>query len=393
LGILAIYSTRPDQPFWLQQLTMAGIGVALMLVLAQVNYKVWLAGHWLFYALSIGMLVAVISIGVGSSHVGADRWLSIGGIQVQPSEFAKLSVILSTAAILHRHPIRQFHEIWRAALVILPPWMLVFLQPDLGTSLIFIPIALGMLYWAGARLSWLILLLSPAVAAIIYGFYTSTQLLWVEWVWLVWSAAMAILAVWQLPWRWLTFPIVGGANLLAGQLGQVAWHVLKPYQQQRLIIFMDPTQDPLGAGYHIIQSKIAIGAGGLWGRGLMHGTQTQLSFIPEQHTDFIFAAIGEELGFVGALVVLFLVWTICFRLIAIALQAKDNFGSLVAIGTFSTILFQAVVNIGMTVGLMPVTGLPLPFVSYGRSALLTYFVALGIVESVAKYHERKTIFS
>jgi len=163
---------------------------------------------------------------------------------------------------------------------------------------------------------------------------------------------------------------------------------LQPYQQMRLIIFLDPTRDPLGAGYHIIQSQVAIGAGQFWGRGLFAGTQTQLNFIPEQHTDFIFSAIGEELGFVGALVLLGVLGLLLWRCLVIAQNARDDFGSLIVIGIFTVLLFQTVVNIGMNIGLAPVTGIPLPFVSFGRSALITNFLALGLVGSVANSRKR-----
>jgi rod shape determining protein RodA len=164
---------------------------------------------------------------------------------------------------------------------------------------------------------------------------------------------------------------------------------LQDYQKERLILFLNPERDPLGGGYHLIQSRIAIGAGGVYGKGLFNGTQTQLNFIPEQHTDFIFSAIGEELGFVGAIFLLLAFWLICLRLVAIAQTAKDNFGSLLAIGVLSMLVFQAIVNIGMTIGLAPVTGIPLPWISYGRSALLTNFMAIGVVESVANHRQRR----
>lgn len=167
------------------------------------------------------------------------------------------------------------------------------------------------------------------------------------------------------------------------------WEVLKDYQKDRILMFLDPDKDPLGGGYHLIQSRIAIGAGGTWGKGLNHGTQTQLNFIPEQHTDFIFSAIGEELGLVGSICVLFGFWLICLRLVIIAQNAKDNFGSLIAIGFLSMLVFQVVVNIGMNIGLAPITGIPLPLLSYGRSSLLANFIGLGLVESVANHRQQK----
>jgi rod shape determining protein RodA len=260
------------------------------------------------------------------------------------------------------------------------PWALVFLQPDLGTSLVFGAITLGMLYWGNANPGWLVLLISPIVAAILFNVFLPA--------WFAWAAAMSVIAWCTLPWAWLGAIGAIALNFVAGELGHIFWGLLKDYQKDRLILFLDPYKEPLGGGYHLIQSRIAIGAGELWGRGLNQGTQTQLNFVPEQHTDFIFSAIGEELGFVGCLVVLFAFWLICLRLVNIAQTAKDNFGSLLAIGVLSMVVFQAIVNIGMTIGLAPVTGIPLPWVSYGRSAMLTNFIAIGIVESVANYRQR-----
>ncbi len=389
-GVLAIHTTGSDQTFWLQQMIMAGLSLIPLFILARWNYEHWLRWHWLIYAATILMLVAVMFVGTAGG--GAERWICLGGFQVQPSEFAKVGVILTLAAVLHHWPIKYFSQVWVAVLLIAPPWVLIFLQPNLGTALVFVAILLAMIYWAGARASWILLLVSPGIGAVLYGLHRVTGMEWMVWIWLGWALGMGALAAWRLPWRWVGALTFGVLNLLSGQLGQLAWGLLKPYQRTRLLIFMDPSQDPLGSGYHLIQSRIAIGAGGLWGRGLMQGTQTQLDFIPEQHTDFIFSAVAEELGFVGTAVVIGLLWFLCLRLILIAQDAKDNFGSLIAIGVLAMILFQAVVNIGMTIGLAPITGLPLPFLSYGRSALLTNFIAVGLVESVAMHRHRTTFF-
>lgn len=178
-------------------------------------------------------------------------------------------------------------------------------------------------------------------------------------------------------------------SLASGELGGLLWGLLKEYQKDRLTLFLNPEKDPLGGGYHLIQSRIAIGSGETWGRGLYQGTQTQLNFVPEQHTDFIFSAVGEQFGFVGGIVVLVVFWLICMRLMYIACVARENFGSLLAIGVLSMIVFQTVINICMTVGLAPITGIPLPFLSYGRSSLLTNFIAIGLVESIANYRPVK----
>lgn len=391
VGILAIHSTHPEATFWVQQLQMVGFSLLPCLWLARRSYTEALFWHWGLYALTLIALIIVLFFGTTSG--GSERWILIAGVQIQPSEFAKLGVILTLAAILNQSPVKHFQDLWLPLAVVMPPWILIFLQPNLGTALVFLAIVLVMLYWAGARGSWIILIVSPGIGAILYGLYSSSDNgNGILGLWVGWCLGIGILALVELPWGWIGSVIFGGLNLLSGQMGHLVWGLLKPYQQKRLLIFMDPNQDPLGSGYHLIQSQIAIGSGGLWGKGWQQGSQTQLDFIPEQHTDFIFSAIGEEWGFIGTITVLGLLWILCLRLILIAQSAKDNFGSLVTIGVFAMILFQSVINIGMTIGLAPITGLPLPFVSYGRSALLTNFLALGIVESIHVYRQRTNLF-
>jgi rod shape determining protein RodA len=326
-------------------------------------------------------LALLIVIFIGTTANGAQSWVTIGTFNLQPSEFAKVGVIVTLAAVLHDHGASSIGMVLKTLAITAVPWILILLQPDLGTSLVFGAITLGMLYWANANPGWLILLVSPIISAILFGVFLPG--------WLAWVALMMVVAWRSLPWRMTGSFVAAIVNLTAGGLGSFMWqHVLKAYQRDRLTLFLDPDKDPLGGGYHLIQSRIAIGAGQLLGRGLNQGTQTQLNFIPEQHTDFIFSAIGEEFGFIGCLLVLFVFWLICLRLVIIAQNAKDNFGSLLAIGVLSMIVFQVLINIGMTIGLAPITGIPLPWLSYGRSALLTNFLALGIVESVSNYRHR-----
>ncbi|MEN9214005.1 MAG: rod shape-determining protein RodA [Gloeomargarita sp. DG02_4_bins_56] len=383
LGVTAIRSAGLAQNTldWWQQTLIALLGTGVALVLARWPYGWLRQWHWVVYGLANALLVAVMF--VGTSALGAERWIAIGGFHLQPSEFAKVAVILTLAAVLEQSRAPALWTIGQAAAVVALPWILVFVQPNLGTALIFVAITLGMLYWANIPLAWIILLLSPLVSAILLSLSVP--------LWGVWVAVMALVGWFSLPW-----PQIGGltalvVNLISGQLGQVFWGLLKDYQRDRLILFLDPDKDPLGGGYHLIQSRIAIGSGGLWGQGLFQGSQTQLSFIPEQNTDFIFSVIGEELGFVGSMIVLFLFWLISLRLVLIARSARDGFGSLIAIGVLSMLIFQVVINIGMTIGLAPITGIPLPFLSYGRSAMLANFIALGLVQSVAN-HRRKSFY-
>lgn len=368
-----------ENGFAVNHALLGAIGAALALWIARSRYELLLQWRWIVYAATIASLVAVMVI--GTEGLGAQRWIPIFGFNVQPSEFAKLGAIITLAATLKDRDAPTLFGMIKALAITSVPWALVFLQPDLGTSLVFGAIAMGMLYWSGTHPGWLILMISPLVSAI--AFNTSLP------IWIGWVVLMGIVAYRTLPW-WPLYTSVAAivVNLVSGKLSDIMWGVLKDYQKDRLILFLHPDKDPLGGGYHLIQSRIAIGAGELWGRGLFHGTQTQLSFIPEQHTDFIFSAVGEELGFVGGIVLLLAFWLICLRLVLIAQSAKDNFGSLLAVGVLSMIVFQAVLNICMTIGLAPITGIPLPWMSYGRSALLTNFIAIGLVESVANHRRR-----
>ncbi|KAM3112996.1 rod shape-determining protein RodA [Phormidesmis sp. 146-33] len=371
---------------WWRHWITGGVGLLLSVLIARWRYDQLLQWKWLIYGITNASLLLVMF--VGREELGAQRWISILGFNVQPSEFAKLGIIITIAALLHHRSASTIPTMVKVLLIAAVPWMLVFLEPNLGTSLVFGSITMGMLYWGNAKPGWLLLLVSPVISAILFNVMLP-----------IWGYGIAVIAGWILIIGWVSLrtlpwstygnlaPVV--LNLIAGGLGRVLWeYVLKDYQKQRIIMFANPDRDPLGGGYHLIQSRIAIGAGELTGRGLHKGTQTQLNFIPEQHTDFIFTAIGEELGFIGAAAVLLTFLLICFRLLVIAQNAKDDFGSLLAIGVFSMIVFQVVINIGMTINLSPVTGIPLPWLSYGNAALLMNFLAIGLVQSVSNYRQR-----
>lgn len=363
---------------WTQHWITAGVGLICALAIARVRYELLLAWHWYLYGLVCFGLIAVRLF--GTSALGAQRWISIFGFNVQPSEFAKMGLIITLAAVLHHRSANTLPKMFQALGIAAVPWFLVFIEPNLGTSLVFGSITLGMLYWGNAHPGWLVLLISAPISAIALTIHPA--------IFLVWIVAVGIIAWISLPWP--RYGAVGAVtvNLIAGELGHVLWGILKDYQKDRITLFLNPDKDPLGGGYHLIQSRIAVGAGQLFGKGLFHGTQTQLGYVPEQHTDFIFTAVGEELGFIGGVLVIGSFWLICLRLVIIAQNATDRFGSLIAVGMLSMLLFQTTVNIGMTVGLSPVTGIPLPWLSYGRSALLMNFLVLGLVESVANHRQR-----
>ncbi|MGC9523919.1 MAG: rod shape-determining protein RodA [Limnospira sp.] len=381
LGGIMIRSVELNQGLtdWWQHWVTGGVGLVLAFAIARSNYEKLMVWKWVIY---IGVILPLIAVQfIGTTALGAQRWINIGGFHVQPSEFAKVGIIVVLAALLNNLKTPAIPDMVKMLLIAAVPWGLVFIEPNLGTSLIFGAITFGMLYWGDVHPGWLLLLISPIFAAIFANVY--------EPAWIVWAVSMGFVGWWSLPWRWLTGPMALGVNLGAGKVGHMFWELLQDYQKQRLIGFLNPENDPQGAGYHLIQSRIAIGSGQLYGRGLYQGTQTQLNFIPEQHTDFIFSAIGEELGFIGCIIVLLAFWVICLRLVTIAQTAKDSFGSLIAIGVLSMLVFQVFVNIGMNIGLAPVTGIPLPFLSYGRSALLSNFIAIGLVESVANFRQRR----
>ena len=384
-GGLTIYSIELAEGFdrSYQHLSIGGIGLIIILIIARFNYRSLLRSHWLVYSLTNISLIAVMVAGVSAK--GAQRWITLGGFNLQPSEFAKIGVIITLAALLHHNNASNLLTVVKTLAVTAIPWGLVFLQPDLGTSLVFGAIVITMLYWANANPGWLILMASPLVSAILYHLYLPG--------WLLWTIIMTGIAWLTLPVKFVSALSAIVLNCGAVELGNVFWGLLKDYQKDRLILFLNPEKDPLGGGYHLIQSRIAIGAGGMDGTGLFQGTQTQFNFIPEQHTDFIFSAVGEEWGFIGSMILLTVYWLICWRLIWIANCTKDNFGSLLAIGVLAIIAFQVTINISMTIGLAPITGIPLPFMSYGRSALLSNFIAIGLVESVHNYREmKKNIF-
>jgi rod shape determining protein RodA len=396
LGSLVIRSiTFTKTPnYWFQHASTGLIGIGIVSLLSRWPYDLLLRWRWVVYGVTNCGLLCVMFF--GKTELGATRWINILGFHVQPSEFAKLGIVITLAALLHDRPANTIEAMFRAMSIVALPWTLVFLEPNLGTSLIFGAITLGMLYWGNANPAWLILILSPVVSAIMLNALPSglaslnPVLMPLGFgLWFVWVAVMGILAFRNLPWpRWGSFGAVV-VNLISGGLSGFLWtYVLQAYQKQRITMFLDPEKDPLNGGYHLIQSRIAVGAGQMFGQGLNKGTQTQLNFIPEQHTDFIFTAIGEELGFMGSIAVLLTFLLICHRLLVIAQNAKDDFGSLLAIGVFSMTVFQTFVNIGMTIGLSPVTGIPLPYLSHGRSALLMNFIAIGLVESVANHRQK-----
>jgi len=375
-GILIASTQRQAQyADWYDHWITAAVGMALALTLARLPLAALRPLLLPIYGLTVISLVAVRF--VGTSALGAQRWINIAGFHVQPSEFAKLAAILLLAGILARFPVERPVDLLRPTALIGLPWLLVFIQPDLGTSLVFGAIWLVMLFWAGMPGAWITLLLSPLITAILAGV--------MPWALLAWLPLMAWLAWTSLPWKQHGVGLVLAIEGVFALITPYLWmHGLKDYQRDRLVVFLDPSKDPLGAGYHLIQSQIGIGSGGILGTGLLQGHLTKLRFIPEQHTDFIFSAMGEETGFLGSTLLIVAYVVLLYRLLQIAGQARSDFESLMVIGIAGMLMFQVIINISMTIGLGPVTGIPLPWMSYGRSAMLVNFAALGLCASVAR---------
>jgi rod shape determining protein RodA len=331
LGVVEIYSATLNTKFagvHVKQVYWILAGVSLMFIVSLVNYQALLERVPLLYVISIGSLVAVMAF--GRVYLGAKRWVQIGSFHFQPSEWVKLVLILAMAKYFaDQRSETTAQDLLKAGALVGIPMLMVLKQPDLGTALTYLPIAIMGLFLGGMK----------------------------------WRHAAVIL-------------------IIGALLAPVAWHVLKPYQKDRLTSFADPEADSQGRGYQVLQSLVAVGSGGIFGKGTAHGSQTQGQFLPVPHTDFIFAAFAEEHGFIGAMVVLLLYFVVLMRLIQNAQTAPDRAGAFIVMGVVAVLAFHLLVNVGMVVGFMPVTGIPLPLMSYGGSSVLFIFLALGIVMNV-----------
>jgi rod shape determining protein RodA len=313
-----------------KQVAFAISGLLIMVAVARLDYRNWSGWSMPLYAVSILALLFVLA--VGQSAFGSRRWSLIAGTPIQPSELAKLVTIVLLARYLsdNEHRIGSARVLLTSLGIAVLPALLVFVEPDLGTAVIFMAIWVGMVFMAGARLRQLAVLFVSMLAGVPF------------------------------------------LMLLA----------LNGYQRERLAVFLDPSRDPFGTGFNILQAQISIGSGGLWGKGLTQGTQTQLDYLRTQTTDYVFSVLGEELGFAGAMVLFVLFIILLMRGLRAATLAPDNFGRLIATGAVVMILFQVFINVGVNLRIFPVTGIPLPFISQGGSSLLTLFAALGVLESI-----------
>ena len=376
-GVLNIPSPVTEGA-WIRQARWAAIALVCFTLIRRIGPR-WF--EWLAvpaYVVSVLLLVITLIVGTGSgTAAGVRSFLDLGFIRFQPSEFAKLATILALAKYLGTRPEdpATLRALVAPAAIVGVPLVLVILQPDLGTALAFVGILFAALFWAGTPIGLMALLLTPGIGLVL-SFDTR-----------IWAAFFVLLVGALYLYRYRLFLVeslsVVLANLAAGTISTPLWNSLAEYQQNRILVYLDPSVDPRGAGYHVIQSMVAIGSGGPTGKGFTAGTQKRFDFLPEQHTDFIFSVIGEELGYLGTILTLSLFALILYRLVKMAEGEADPFAGLVIFGIFGAWLVHIFVNIGMTVGMVPVTGIPLPFVSYGGTFLLMSWVAVAVAARLA----------
>ncbi|MDY0300532.1 MAG: rod shape-determining protein RodA [Trichlorobacter sp.] len=336
-GVVSIYSAASSYqmsgtPFYIKQLYWLGFGLVLSTLVASIDYHILEDLSYGFYCVALLLLLAVFL--TGKTSMGATRWLHLGFFSIQPSELMKIVIIITFARFFNNH---QPHGGLTIRDLLLPlallaiPSLLIMKQPDLGTAILVILIALTMAFFVGLR----------------FGTIVTFVLVTIPIAWIGWS------------------------------------FLLKPYQKNRVLDFLNPERSRLGSGYHIIQSKIAVGSGGFWGKGYMQGTQSQLRFLPEQHTDFVFSVFAEEWGFMGVLLLIVFYFSLIMWSLNIARRCNDRFGSLLAVGVTAMLFWHTVINIGMVIGIFPVVGVPLPFYSYGGTSMITSMVGIGILQSIS----------
>jgi rod shape determining protein RodA len=339
VGFLMLYSAANGDwdPWASAQLMRFGLGFVIMLVVALIDIRFWLRMSYLIYLAALALLIGVEVMGV--IGMGAQRWIDLGVMRLQPSEVMKVAMVLALARYFHSPTLEEIGNPLRLVvpiMIVLAPVGLVMRQPDLGTALMLVMVAGAIFFLAGVRL---------------------------------WKFALVI---------------AGGVAALP-----LAWSFLHDYQRERILTLFDPQRDPLGAGYHILQSQIALGSGGIWGKGFLEGTQGHLNFLPERQTDFIFTMLAEEFGLVGGLSLLGLYTILVIAGVVIGLRSRNHFGRLVALGLTANFFLYVWINIAMVMGLIPVVGVPLPLISYGGTAMLTVLVSFGLILSVSIHRDMR----
>ena len=400
IGIALVYSAThvheggPLAGLYKSQIIWLLMGIVILLGIVSIPTRFYFTISYVVYGLSLLLLTAIIF--VGETSKGAERWIRLGPVNFQPSEFAKIGLLLALARFLSSRRI----SLQRPASLVVPllligvPFGLVMQQPDLGTAMIFCALSLPMFYWAGLSVVEIFFLVSPLISLVLSGlplylaFGTEESVSVLSAIpWGAFFVLLCLVLYMLKPPLFITGFFVA-VNIVTAGVTTVVWNsVLQDYQKRRIISFINPQADPFGAGYQVIQSRVAIGSGHLFGKGYLKGTQTRLSFLPEQHTDFIFSVLGEQFGLVGSFCVIALFTFLLIRALLITRVIKNRFTNLLITGCVAIMAFHIFINIAMTLGMMPVTGVPLPFLSYGGTFTITIAVLVGFVLNARLYRQ------
>ena len=351
---------------WWKQTIFAAIAIGCMILLLRLPMPIF---DIMILPLSILNILALIAVLFTQAIHGSHRWFSLMGIHYQPSESAKLLTIIMTARVISKEHLSELRQIFYGLGMIALPVALIVIEPDLGSTLVFGVSLLAMLVAADVPLFYLLLMVSPIVS-IVSSVWWPAIIIWI---------LILVFLLYRSGLSWVPITIASISNIFIALFMPVFWNGLKDYQQNRILTFVDPLRDPLGAGYQIIQAKIAVGSGSILGKGWLQGTQKNMNFLPVHHTDFIFSVIGEEFGFVGSMLLLLLFTLFFLRLIRAVGEIKVPERRIASAGILAYLMFQTFINIGMNIGLVPATGIPLPFISYGGSNLLINTLSVGVV--------------
>ncbi|GBU21661.1 rod shape-determining protein RodA [Fibrobacteres bacterium R8-0-B4] len=394
IGIFLVYSATyihesgPLAGIYKQQILWVVMALLIVILIISIPARYISKGAYVFYGLSLVMLVLAIASGSGVTAKGAERWILVGGFKIQPSEFAKVGLLLALAKRLSEKPVSLYDlpTLIVPVLLILVPFALVLKQPDLGTAMVFCVMALPMFYWSKLTLLDVFYIVSPLISLLLSAIPLlltfNTDKSWGVFAAVPWGLFFLVVVILLYIFRaplYIWIGVIAG-NIATATATTVVWgSVLKDYQKMRITSFMNPQADPFGSGYQVIQSKVAIGSGHIFGKGYLQGTQSRLSFLPEQHTDFIFSVLGEQFGLVGCSLVVILFAILMIKGLMVTYSCRNRFINLTAIGCIAILGFHTFVNIAMTLGMTPVTGIPLPFLSYGGSFTMTVAILVGLL--------------